>query len=149
MPELHISRIIFVCEVYTYESYACPFQNHNWTVLFCIHKFNHLYYKSIPYVLALHLIGICLDSKHCHYTYMNLFINIKILKSELSWCCRNRILPVDRIIKLIYYSIKYLFTLTPLKELVQWVTKFYAGPCFLTNGLHFCYWQYFKSQARF
>lgn len=97
MPELHISRIIFVCEVYTYESYACPFQNHNWTVLFCIHKFNHLYYKSITYVLALHLIGICLDSKHCHYTYMNLFINIKILKSELSWCCRNRILPVQHI----------------------------------------------------
>lgn len=36
------------------------------------------------YVSTLHLIGICLDSKHCHYTYMNLFINIKILKSELS-----------------------------------------------------------------
>lgn len=88
---------LYRCELYTYESYACPFQNHNWTVLFCIHRFNHLYYKSIPYVLALHLIGICLDSKHCHYTYMNLFINIKILKSELSWCCRNRILPVQHI----------------------------------------------------
>lgn len=87
----------YMWTVYIWKLMLCPFLNHNWTVLFCIHRFNHLYYKSIPYVLALHLIGICLDSKHCHYTYMNLFINIKILKSELSWCCRNRILPVQHI----------------------------------------------------
>lgn len=51
MNELHISRIIFIQMwtdyMFTYESYACPFQNHNWTVLFGIHKFDHLYDKSI------------------------------------------------------------------------------------------------------
>lgn len=45
---------------------------------------NLIFFIIEAYVSTLHLIGICLDSKYCHYTNMNLFINIKILKSELS-----------------------------------------------------------------
>lgn len=84
---------------------------------------NLIFFIIEAYVSTLHLIGICLDSKHCRYTYMNLFINIKILKSELSWCCRNRILPVQHIwratqqnhkINILFHKIS--FHLDPLKR---------------------------------
>lgn len=44
---------------------------------------NLIFFIIEVYVFILYFIGICLNFKYCYYIYMNLFINIKILKLEL------------------------------------------------------------------